>query len=511
MKKPFLIFISVFFSIACLGQENNKHLRWMQYGIEILTEENLSVVEADLIKFRCDGKESNLWIKKLNTPIPLSKREKYLKEGISSDFRLVGGIREEMKDSIIIYSVRVENNKNFGYFFLFADTLKNNNCFFGSLTTGSKPNANILKIIELKTFTGDVNAIPLADKSAKPLVSVSDSEHELIKESSNSDTIIIGKENINKRLTEIYQQYSPGVSAMFKTYFSLPEKLGAKKIGTHADFTLYLKDTIDLKMLFNNSDFVHEMFHNLERWLSVQQSIKKTRGNYDDRVFGFFLSDTSIVYLDKLDVLPANIIHKSFPPAYRNNNVYPLYIYPSTLNSHSQAYGIYSLLGEFGANNLELEWYNDILHFYYYHHMANANFFAKYLAYSTYNFLNCLYFKHYIVHYLWVLQTSSPELYTKLMGDMNFKKAVMMRCQKLNSQISIYNSNKTKIREELANEYIPFIENEKTLTVNDLSYENEDLANSIKLNDLLNTQPDYKQIFSEIGCEPGIPITIIKE
>jgi hypothetical protein len=512
MKKQFLIIISFYFSLTSFAQKVPNHLRWMQYGIEIITEENISVIEEDLTQFRCDGLESNLWISKTSGNIPKGKREEYLMQAITDlGFRIVGRVKEESADSINLFSARAENNKNYGYIFLLTDTLANNNQFIGYLTTGSKPKADIMKLIEFRTFKGDINYKALASKSAQTIKTSTDTDHYLIKESNNSDTLVFGRDNIHKFIEEIYQKYSPVVTSLIKTYYSLPEKLGARNIGTHIDFAQYFKDTLNKKDIYFSSTFAHETLHNVDSWLSVQQSIKKTRGNYSDKIFSYYISDTCKIDVDRISVPPANIINRSFPVEFKTNTTYPLYIYPSSLTGSTQINGIYILMDEFAAYNIKILWLNDILQYYFDNKMTNVNFYLDYLNFSHDMIYTSACFKHYIIHYLLTLRSSSPDLYNTLMGNENFKKVIALNCKNLNKNIEQFNQNKSKIREELANEYIPYIEDYKKLSINGFWYENKDLENNNKLCDLLNSSPDYQNIIKDLKCDPCIPILMIKD
>jgi hypothetical protein len=512
MKQPILIILLICLSYSSFSTNKTNSYRWMQYGIEILTEENLNVTEADLTQFRCDGDESNLWLKKLNSYLPPDVREEFLKQSIERmGYQLVGKIKTEMVDSVIIYSARAQSNKNYGYYFLFADTLVSNNLFSGTLTTGIKPSAYIQRNLEIKLFPADLSFKETKGKSTSTPQSTIDLENNMIKERSILDSIIIGKEQVRKRINEIISTYSPGVNLMHKTYYGLPEKLGARKIGEHIDFARYISDTINIKTMYLNSDFVHEMLHNINGWLSTQQSIKKTRGNYTDKIYSYYFSDTCIIDVERFSVPAANIIHKNFPQQYKTGKVYSLYIYPSALNIHTQINGIYALMDEFSANTRETEWYNDILQFYYDNQMTNANFFAGYLANSTGYFYNCICFKFYILHYLLTIKSISPEIYTKLMDNINFRKTISYQCKDLNNEIKRFNSRKIKISEELGNEYIRFIETDEKLTINDIAYKNDELAKLNKMIGFINEQPEYQKISSELGCEVGLPIVMIKE
>jgi hypothetical protein len=513
VKKSFLFFLIFLFGVSAFSENRQHSYRWPQYGIEVLTEEKMDVVEADQDKFRCDGDESNLWINKLNSNVPFQEREKYLTDGISAlGLRMVGFVKKEFKDSIMVFSVRVENNKSYGYVFLLNDSLANNNCLYGYMSTGSKPRINMLKLLDFQLFTADIAYKPLAGKSAQTMVNVTDSEHELIKAYSGPDTLIIGKENIRREITGLYEKYSKDISLMMKTYNSLPENLGARKIAVHEDFSRYFSDTLDMKWLFTNSTFAHETYHDVVKWESMMQSIKKTRGNYSNKFYSYYLSDTCTIDVEKLAVPSANLIQKSFPTVYRANNNYSLYIYPSNMTNSTQIDGIYALLNEFGANITESIWYNDILQFYFDQKMNNVLLLGTYMANSTNCFSDCIQLKHYIFHYLLTIKSSAPDLYTKLMSNLNFKRVINLMNQKLNDQITTYNSNKHRISDLLASEYIGFLENENKLILdNDKCWNNTDLTKINNQIEYINSQPDYQSIYAELDCKPCIPISIIKE
>jgi hypothetical protein len=512
MKNLYLLIILLFLTVTSFGQDKKNHYRWMQYGIEFITEDSLEIVESDMETFRCDGKESTLWISKLNTYLTPIEREKYLKEWITEiGFRVVGRVVDEMKDSIIIYSTRAENNKNYGYIFIFSDSLAKNNLFSGYFTTGSKPEADIMKLIDFKTFKADPTIKALPKKSAQSLTVNTNEDHELIKDIINSDSLIIGKENISKEVSQNYQKYSTDVDQLMKTYNALPEKLGARNIGTHEDISTFFKDTIELKSLFLNTTFVHETYHNVNKWMSVLQSIKKTKGNYTDKIYSLFLFDSTFVHAERIVVPPANIIHKSFPSQFKKNDLYPLYIYPSSLNNATQLTGIYTLLDEFGANILELAWQNNILQMYYDRNLKNISFFGSYLSTSPGAFSDAISFKMYILHYLSILKTTNNALYQQLMNDLNLKKVLVVQDQKLTKEILAYNSSKNKIRDALGEEYVPYIENEEKLTLDKWYWKNAELVTANKMIEYINNQPDYQIILKEIDCSPMVPLVLITE
>jgi hypothetical protein len=518
VKKACILILIAGIFLNANAQDKLNSYKWQQYGIEIITEENLEIVEADQDKFRCDGEECNLWINKLSSPVSSTHQESYLQEGIvSRGLGKAGQIKKEIRDSLSIISVRVENNKSYGFVFVLQDTLRNNNCFFGYMSTGSKPRINMMSLLDFKLFQGDLSIKPLASKSAQTMMDGFNSEHELIRSYTSSDTLLIGKDKIKEAITDLYETYSPDITKMMKFYESLPETFGARKIATHVDISNYFNDSLDMKWLFINSTFAHEMYHNIVSWMSIVQSIKKTRGNYSDKYYSYYLSDTCIINVEKHvetpmnRVPPSNIIQRTFPPIYRGN-VYSLYIYPSNLTNSTQMDGIYALLNEFGANIEELVWYNDILQYYFDKKMNNVIQLGNYITNSTNSFSDCIQFYQYILHYLLTVQQTMPDYYAKLAGDSNFKRIIVLMEQKLNDQISKYNLNKHKISDMLANEYIGFLENETELIINNnSSWSNSDLNKLDRQIDYINTQPDYQRITADIGAKPCNLIDFIKE
>ncbi len=512
MKQAVLLFILLTIALFANSQEKLKSYKWMQNGIEFITEENLRIVESDHNFFRCDGNESSLWVKKINAYLTPIEREKYLMELISNlGYSVFGKVKKEMKDSVIVYFTRAENNKNYGYIFFFSDTLANNNLFSGYLTTGSKPKADIMSFIRFKTFQADPNFNPPTSKSAQNIYAETADDHAIIKESTNQDSLIIGKDIIYSEIKGLYQKYSPDINFLMNTYDKLPEKLGARKIGIHEDFTRYLSDTLDMRWLFQNSTFAHETYHNVCSWMSILQSIKKTKGNYTDRIYSYYLADSTFIHVERLNVPPASIVNKSFPVQFKGNELYSLYIYPSSLLNATQKDGIYTLLDEFGAYNVKLIWQNDLLQMYYDRGEANARFFGRYLINSIEAFYYSLSFNQYILHYFNILKSSSPELFKQLTEDFNFKKALVFQNQLLNKQIERFNSNKTKIRDSLAEEYVAFIENEKELKIDNWVWKNSEWEQVNKQIQYINSNIEYQLIAKEFGIAPITQIIIIKE
>lgn len=510
--KRFLILITLFIWVnLAYTQDEVYSYRWIQYGIEFITEDKLDIVEADLEQFRCDGEESNLWITKMDAYLSPDEREKYIEHAISEHgYKKIGRTKTELKDSVYICSSVASNDNSYGYIFLFSDSLANNNLFIGYLTPGKKPKSNIRKNLEINLFSGDNSYTGTIKQSTDGNLTIGiDLDNSFIKEYSNSDTLILGKKDIKETITKIAGQYSPKISLMLNTYYNLPRNLGARNLGDYIDFTDYTGDTIDLKTLYLNSTFAHEMLHNLDGRLSVQQSIKKTRGNYTDKIYSYYI-DSSYIDVDRLTVPPANIIHKSFPSQFRSGNLYSLYIYPSSLNIHTQVYGIYSLIEELNAYNQNLIWYNDLLQFYYDNQMANASFFAKYIVYSTDKIQNVVSVKQYILHYLLVLKSSSPDLYSKLMDDEKLKKTLNNLFEILNNGIVKFNHNKTKISDDLAQEYVRFIETDEKLIINDIGYKNDEVVKTNNMISFINNETDYLKINSDLHGNPIVPIVMIK-
>jgi hypothetical protein len=485
-----LLFICPIFTQA----QQKKNCYWVENNLQINYRGSIKIFNHDPIDFNASTSDFQLTMQKLDIYLTNSgEMEEYLLTVIrNKGYTTSEKANSSLKDFLTTVYFEVEKEGYWGIFFLLRDGLNGDNFFIGYLTTTSKPKPEEIRMVEnFKVVEeGTLNQTINSEEKETP-------------ESTNNE--------IHNQLLSLMQKYSSGIFQFADHYYKLPNERDGEKLFEPYDIADFFTDTIPYCTLYHRSGFIFNLFFNMNSQLSfvAQQESEKTNMKKD--IFSILYTPDKRIDIEKYQTPPASIINRNYPQKYKGSN-YTDYIFPSSLIRTTQVNGIFGLKSLFISSCYEVKWYNDFLQFYYDNNMANNSFLLEYL-YSFPNYAyNALLIKHYIINYLSVLKEEYPDMYLKLKGDEKFQFLIRSYFSMLDQFIRDFNANKTKIRDDIGSQYIPFIEDDTKLVIDQLQYSNNDgllLFNSLV--DYINNEPSYKNILSDFTIEKGEKIILIKE
>jgi hypothetical protein len=465
---------------------------WEENNLQINFRGELKVREHSDRDISLLADNNDLYIKILDDYFKDEQLNEFLKSIIENKgYKLCEEPKVLYKDFLKTIYAEADRNGYRGIFFLLRDDLNGDKLFLGYLTTVTRPKANAIGLVENFKVREEGEAETISQDND----GVNDNQIKGLKE----------------ELETLIKEYSPKISSIYNYLTQLPKEVNGTIIGGTFDISGSYKDSIPYTQLYYQSWFISDLFFNLNNTLSTLATIQKQSQGVNEEYFSVLSDSLAPLLVKKVKVPPASIIQKTYPEQFKEGN-YADCIYPSSLNRTTQVDGIYGLISEFTAACYKLKWYDDFLKYYNDKKQASNSFFLKYIYYFPYSAYSTLQFKHYIIRYLSEIRREDPKTYSLLMDDSNFKQMITTYIRNIDSRINEFNGIKLKIRDDIGNQYLPFIEDESKLLIDEYQYnDNKRLVLFNSLVDYIDHEASYQPILLALGIKPGEKIIIIRE
>lgn len=470
-----------------------KNVYWVENNIQINYRGILKIESHNLAEFNASSKDFQLSIKKKDLNLSKVQMGEYLENVLQNmGYSVSGEVKNLYHDFLSTTYCSAQKNGYWGIFFLLREELNGDNYFVGYLTTALKPTAECIRLVEnFKVVEeGTLSVSDYSTDEQSPGMNYTEKHNELM---------------------SLMQKYSPEIFRFADYYYKLPTEFNGNKLNEHYEIAESFKDSIPYHSLYFRSHFIYSLVYRLNEHVSDIAEIDTSKVKENKKFFSVLYSIDKRIDIEMLKTPPASIINQSYPQKYKGST-YADCIYPSSLNRTTQIDGIFGLEGEFIATCFQIKWYNDFLQYYYDRGLTNSVFFLEYIYMFPEVTYDALLYKHYIIKYLSVIKTEMPEVYSKLLEIPDFRFQIKTYFTMLDHSINDFDANKTKIRDEIGNQYIPYMEDETKLFIDSLQYSNNDklmLFNSLV--SFIDTEPSYQQVLTDFEILKGQTIVMIKE
>jgi hypothetical protein len=490
MKTIIVLFCTL---LPILVQGQKKNCYWFENNLQINYKGVLKIESHDNAEFDASSKNFQFTIKKRDLDLSKDQMGDYLGYVIKNMGYLVSGeVNNLYKDFLATTWYQAQKDGYWGIFFLLKDELNGDNYFLGFITTANKPKPDVIDMVESFKVVEE-GTLTEADKT----------DEELIPETN--------KKEIHNELLELMKKYSPDIYKLAHYYYKLPTALDGVKMNVLYDVASEFKNTIPYHTLYDESFFIFNLIYRLNEQASDITAIEASKTTTGKEFFSIQFDIEKRIDIEKIKTPPASIINESYPQNFKGS-IYADCIFPSEINRTTQINGIFGLMGEFIASSYRVKWYNDFLQYYYDKNSNTPVFDIEYIYFFPPITYNALLYKHFIVKYLSVIKSEMPEIYARLYEKADFRFLIKTYFAMLDQSIKDFNTNKTKIRNELGDQYIPYLEDESSLVIDKLKYDNNDklmLFNSLV--NFIDTEPTYQQVLTDFEIAKGEKIIIIKE
>jgi hypothetical protein len=491
MRKTLIIIMSLcpFF----LQAQQKKNVYWVENNIQINFRGSLIIQNHDLAEFNASSDDFKLTIKKRELNLPKDQIKEFIVSVLNNmGYSVSGEVKYSYKDFLTTTWCQAQKEGYWGIFFLLKEELNGDNYFVGYLTTASKPTIESIRLVEnFKVVEdGTLSSSDYNTDDQSPDVNYAKRHNELL---------------------SLMQKYSPEIFSVAEYYYKLPTELNGEKLNEHYEIAESFKDSISYQSLYYHSNFIYNLIYRLNGHISDIAEFESLKTNEDRKFFSIQNTIDKRVDIEKFQTPPASIIHRTYPEKFKGLT-YADCIFPSSLNRSTQINGIFSLESEYIATCYQVKWYNDFLKYYYENGLTNSVFYLEYIYLFPGISYDALLYKHYIIKYLSVVKTEMPEVYSTLLGKADFRFLITSYFAIFDQSIRDFNTNKIKIRNEIGDQYIPYIEDETKLVIDSLQYSNNDklvLFNSLV--DFIDAEPTYQQVLTDFEIAKGEKIVMIKE
>jgi hypothetical protein len=489
MKLKFL-FLVLLLPITLFAQIS-KYIYWVENNIQIGDKKDLKVLNHNDSEFNATCKNLKLTIRKKDLNLNKDQIIVYLGNTLKNmGYSPSKEIKYQYKDFLANTYCIAEKEGYWGVFFVLKEELNGDNYFVGYLTTANKPTTENIRIVE------NFKVIEEGTLSTNDY----NNDKEKIEEiNSGNDTILIG----------LLKKYSPEIYNYAEAYYKLPTMVKGNQLLVKNSISETFKDSIPYYSLYYDSWFVYSLFYSLNYYLSIIDNIESS--NENKNYLSVLIDPNKQIKIEKFKTPPASIINNTYPTEFKGSN-YGDCIFPSTVNRNTQVDGIFGLTSEFEASSFKLKWYIDFLRYYTDNDINTTRFYLEYLYQFPVTSYNTLLYYHYIIKYLAVLKEEMPDTYSRLLSIGDFKFLIKYSVCRFNHFVEEFNETKLKIRNDLGDKYISYIEDETKFLIDSFQYNNNtSLVTFNSLVNFINQEQAYKQVISDFEIPEGKGIVIIKE
>lgn len=488
MKRYYLLILTII--PLWLAAQQPKKTYWVENNIRITSEKTIRVLDHSDQKFNAESRNFTLTIRKEDVMIRKDQMDQYLKNAMESmAFSATENISHRDKDFMSVNYCTAKKEGDWGVFFLIREELNGDNLFLGFISTLSKPSNEPLNL---------VNGLEVVEEANLEL-----GNHVVSPTSKSTD--------INIDLMKLMKQYSPGIYALAESYYKLPAQLNGNPLPVKSDISAFFKDSIPYRILYSKSEFIADLISALNNRLTAITTLEKSSESNLKEYFSLMCTPEKTITIEKFKSPPARIINDGFPSLFKGE-VYKQAIYPSSSTQTTQVNGIYGLISNFVALNYQIKWYNDLLTYYRVSEMTNPRFYLEYLRQFTYSAYPALSFKHYIIRYLSILKKQSPDLYSGLLADGEFRYLLDHSFTCFDQVIDEFNKNKIDIRNELVDKGKSFQEDHTRISIDGYEFTSNNSLNLFNsLIDLINMEASYKEVLSDFHIEFGKAVVMMGE